>query len=1082
MANAPLKTSFIKDKTAIESRRLELQKDYAKYEHLSRQLFQDNEKTIAEKRIRFKDLIHQKYEERIKELEIEERAKREVAIERFLSFVKKYPRDKKTSDILFRLSELYYERANDRYYLATKRYEEDIQKENQTALEPPVPDYQESIAVYKRLINEFNSYAFLDVVYYLLGYCLTEQGQAKEGIEYFAALVNQYKNSKFAQEAYVRLGEYYFDEGRLELAIAAYQQVLAYPGSAFYDKALYKLAWSYYRLDNYQQAVKNFTAVLDLSSQSSSDKFKELEKESLAYMAICFADEVFGGYQKAIVYMNSLPKKTYEYLFYQQLADVFMQQSRFDDAILMYQYILDKNPMGKEAPAIQAQIVAAYEGNRNFSQANVARENLVMNYGPQSEWQKVHRQGGYGENLAREAIAQTLLSSAVFHHKQAQAYKESKQDDLSQQEYLLAVRGYKNYLNRFSDLKNSYEVNYFLAETLYYSGQYEDALIELMKVRDHESLHDYRETAAYMAILANEKLIERAEKNGQLKPRTLYRAQDRPQDLWIDAHSPLPALKQQLVAACDRYVVLFPQAERSVTVAYKAAETFFIYDHFDESRLRFKNLIEKYPASSFAKEALQLTVDSLMIEKKWEQIAQFSQDMLDNKKLVAQNPSLSKELSMVHVSAVITRAEGKVQQKNYVAAAEDYLQAASLDKKQKFIDQALLMAGTYFERASFFDKANQIYERLVKEYPQSDAAKKAMLRIAYHYQRIFEPQKAIDAYLRIYQDSSDVLVKAEALYSAAHVFDQQGMIPEAIKQYKRYMDIAEEQEKTYDALIRVAGFLEKQERFYETRELLDAYIKKNKDQSKFVHRIVQAYVFLGKTEERLKNYENAHWVYFLALKEGKKNADKSAPFMAQAQLRLAFELKREFDSIDIVGNSSLQKNALIKKSQALTKAKDEYQRVFQYQDAQASLEAIYQMGALYDSLASALFMAPVPPEIQQLGTQYEDEYRALLENQAFPLEDKAISAYQKVLEQSQKLAIFSPWLDLSQKSLSRLRAKDYPQVIESQIDYKNQVILWPDMLHIQGTRLPYLKPIVYELGPDLGSTPLASYRREGAVP
>jgi hypothetical protein len=53
---------------------------------------------------------------------------------------------------------------------------------------------------------------------------------------------------------WTRIGEIYFDKNEknsLELAIAAYQKVLQFKDSPYYDKALYKVAWTYYRLDSF---------------------------------------------------------------------------------------------------------------------------------------------------------------------------------------------------------------------------------------------------------------------------------------------------------------------------------------------------------------------------------------------------------------------------------------------------------------------------------------------------------------------------------------------------------------------------------------------------------------------------------------------------------------------------------------------------------------------------------------------------------------------------------------------------------------------------------------------------------------
>src|SRR5437773_8194857 len=140
-------------------------------------------------------------------------------------------------------------------------------------------DYTRTINRYIDFITRFPNYRLIDGAYYLLGWCLGEMNKEGESLQAMRALVcnNKYKpldapappapskgkgakvenpyseckpvkdDSRFLPEAWTRVGEYHFDNSELELAISAYTRVLDYKDSPYYDKALYKLAWSYYR-------------------------------------------------------------------------------------------------------------------------------------------------------------------------------------------------------------------------------------------------------------------------------------------------------------------------------------------------------------------------------------------------------------------------------------------------------------------------------------------------------------------------------------------------------------------------------------------------------------------------------------------------------------------------------------------------------------------------------------------------------------------------------------------------------------------------------------------------------------------
>ena len=69
------------------------------------------------------------YEARLSSIEKKERLSRQLSIQRFIAFVRKYPKHQKfTPDAMYRLSELYYDKEFLDYLAATKKYEEEFQR------------------------------------------------------------------------------------------------------------------------------------------------------------------------------------------------------------------------------------------------------------------------------------------------------------------------------------------------------------------------------------------------------------------------------------------------------------------------------------------------------------------------------------------------------------------------------------------------------------------------------------------------------------------------------------------------------------------------------------------------------------------------------------------------------------------------------------------------------------------------------------------------------------------------------------------------------------------------------------------
>src|SRR5205085_1505554 len=158
-------------------------------------------------------------------------------------------------DAIFRLAELYFERANDEYLAAAQRQQKADAASGADTPPPPTPDYGKTVDLYRQLIERFPTYRLVDGAFYLLGYCLGEMNKEAEARQTYLALVceNHYKvndpppptaaskghgtqnpysdcralkpDSRFVPEAWTRIGEYHFDYNELDQAIAAYSQV-----------------------------------------------------------------------------------------------------------------------------------------------------------------------------------------------------------------------------------------------------------------------------------------------------------------------------------------------------------------------------------------------------------------------------------------------------------------------------------------------------------------------------------------------------------------------------------------------------------------------------------------------------------------------------------------------------------------------------------------------------------------------------------------------------------------------------------------------------------------------------------------
>src|SRR5205814_10413160 len=118
----------------------------------------------------------------------------------------------------------------------------------------------------------------------------------------------------------------------VEQAIQAYAKVLKYKDSPYYDKALYKIAWSYYRLDKYPEAVKSFIELVQYADDQKKLTGKtgsELRAEAIQYIGVSLADEEWGGLNRAKEILEPLGDKQYVGEIWKRYGEILYDQTRY---------------------------------------------------------------------------------------------------------------------------------------------------------------------------------------------------------------------------------------------------------------------------------------------------------------------------------------------------------------------------------------------------------------------------------------------------------------------------------------------------------------------------------------------------------------------------------------------------------------------------------------------------------------------------------------------------------------------------------------------------------------------------------
>jgi len=1013
------------------------------------------EKRYEEKRAS----LSNSYEKAIRDLEVIERKERLDAIAQFEEFLRRYPDNPTyTPDVMFRLAELYYERSSDEHLLALREYEEKLKAADTSKPEnlppEPVADFSASIAVYRKLLTQFPNYRLNDGALYLLGYCLEKQNQFDAGREAYQQLIAKYPKSKFTTEAWVRIGEYYFDAysdaSSLTKAANAYQNAIADKQHPLYDKALYKLGWTYYRLDRFDDAVSTFIALVDHYDAQSKAKGAEevggdLRSEALQYAAISLADEKWGSVSKAQELFAKLGPRSYEAEIYRRLGDVYFDQTKHADAIEAYRLALARDPLAKNAPQIQQRIIEAYERDRKLEDAFRESQKLAALFGPRTKWYEKHKRDPEVVSFARDLAERTLSQSAVRNHQQALQYKQEGKFEDAKAAFAVAAEGYAAYLKDFPRAKNAYEMEFYLAECLYNSFQFAEAATHYEAVRESTQDNKFLTEASFAAVLAFQKELEQQVAQHKLPDLKPLRSTERREGEVVKV-IPLAELETRLVAASDYFVGRFKDHEKAPGIAYKAAELFYSHNDFPEARRRFESIVQAYPKNEVSKFATNLTVESYLIDKDWKSVEEVSARLASNKEVIDPNSDLYKDLLKFKLAGRFKLADQLMEKGQYDEAAQKYIQLVDEQPHHEFADKALNNAAVAYESERRFDSALKLYERVFREYPNSKLADSALFRVAVNAENSYDFDKAVQSYQKLVKDYPASKNREAALFNSARLLEGQQRYPEAAAAFLRYADLFPKSEDTPKNIYRAALIYEKQSDWKGYIRALEEFVRKYGGKQGQTELVIDARKRIADGWEKLGKERESRLAYQLAANEFDRRSLKpedaliAADAAAQARFQLAELGFKDFDRLKIGGRGKALERSFAAKRAAVKRINDAYAEVFKYKRLEWTLAALYRRGYALERFASTIIETPIPPDVKRLGEEAVIAYQDLLAQQTASLEDAAVESYSATLAEARKNHISNAWTKKTLESLNRFRPKEYPVLKDPKTWFASETI------------------------------------------
>ncbi len=407
--------------------------------------------------------------------------------------------------------------------------------------------------------------------------------------------------------------------------------------------------------------------------------------------------------------------------------------------------------------------------------------------------------------------------------------------------------------------------------------------------------------------------------------------------------------QQAVIAASTKMAAAFPLHPERNRVLLASAEDLYMLKRYEEAIAISRPLLASADRqeSHLTRKALSITADAFFAQNNFAQAERYYSQLMG---MLSGKPAL-RLISAERLSVSVYRlAEEARANDDGALAANLFLRAAKLSPKSELQANASFDAAGQFYAIEDWQSTADVLQNFASSFPRHAMAAEGEKLLAETYQKLAQPALAAAAYARIALRSVETVeTRRHASYLAAKLYGQAGQLARERTALENY----------------VSHFPE---------PLLEA--------QQFRQRLSNIAAARSETQLRWLNDIVA------ADKRAAQSLPSSQLIAAEASLQLAMIAVRQANAVEL---SLPIADSLPRRQRAMELAIDSLARAAAYGFADITTLAGHELGDLYRHFAIALMKSEKPRELR--GDVLE-EYSLLLEEQAYPFEEKAIHAFE----------------------------------------------------------------------------------------
>ena len=843
--------------------------------------------------------------------------------------------------------------------------------------------YLPAIGLYEKLLDEDANADQRDAILYQLARAHDLSADSERKLHYLNRLINDHPDSEYLAEAKFRRGEIYFSAEQYRDAAADYEYVVRQGvATPYYLNASYMLGWSEFKRMRFEDGLPHFFDVVDdILSDHQAAELEQVDDQLLndSFRVITLALAYLDGAQSLADMMRIRGKPHWQYLAYQQLAQDYFDKERYLDSVATWQAFIEHNSLDARAPAAHQGMIKTLMDAGFPSEVIPKKKAFVQRYGVYSDFWQHHGEdtrAGYIDTLH-----EYLSELSKLAHADAQAYDAKFADNKK-------VKGEKfdpvERRSLYLQAANWYEE---MIATFPGDPRTADFLFLLGETYTEASEHG-RAVAAYQQVIREYPQYHQAHEAGYAAILGLG-------ELVASASVEELELWQRLkVDAQIEFALVFPGDPRAPAVQADAADTLFGMGFADEAIDLAENLLLEWPdvAVELRRTAL-LIIGHGRFERDEFAAAETAYHELLTMDL---EPDAAQRVNERLLAAVYKQGEAAEAAGEVDVAVQHFLRVAQLDATSPLAAQGHFDAVAVLESAQRIPQAAALLSEFRSLYAGHALTAGIDLRLAGMYELTGDLAAAAAEYTTLSRTAEDAETRRGAKYRTAEIYLELDDVPAAIEHFRDYAHTYKQ-----PADIRLEAMHHMDELYQRTGE---------EDKRRFwLRKKIELHRDLGGDATERSTYLAASAQFIFA-------ADEKVRFQS---LRLTHPLKR----------------SLKKKQKALKKTLKAYELAAGYKVAEFATASTFEIADLYRQLSKSIMDSDRPKNLNELEMA---QYDILLEEQAYPFEEQAISLHE-INQQKAWDGIYDDWV---QKSFAELA-----ELMPGRFNKPEQEVVYADAIH-----------------------------------